>query len=490
MLPSNARKTVWRAQVHYGSPWAGYGIALFLSAASGWGRMALLKGPNPIAPFLLFYPAIALAAFFGGAGPGIAVVAAAGLFGASVFPVFPGAASWVLLAAFGSILIVGFARLRGFRDRSAAIAAESARLRFVIEHVSDWIFLLDEDRKIEYVNRTACEALGFETADLLGRPLEEFEAETPNAALPALLGLCRDGVVPPAEVVLRRGDGSPVTAEVSCSAIQTQKRLVIHVAARDITERKQLDRKLREARQWESLGALSGGLAHDFNNLLTSIMGNASLVRDIVAVDREALALLEGVEQAGERCAGLIRLMLATSGHRPSALEKVRVDELLRETLAAKPLPKGVSVRVESEACEFESYRATMQTLLNGLLANAAEAYGESGGEVAVSVRLGELPRLGQASFEEGKAGPGPYLGVVVEDRGCGMSCDVAERAFNPFFTTKFTGRGLGLPAVRGIVRAHSGILWMRTGPGEGTRVEVWLPAAGYHLSAPLQTHL
>ncbi len=433
---------------------------------------------------------IALAAFFGGAGPGIAVMAAAGLFGAFVFPVFPGTASWVILAVFGSILIVGFARLRGFRDRSAAIAAESARLRFVIEHVSDWIFLLDEDRRIEYVNRTACQALGFETGDLIGRRLEELEAETQSAVLPGLLLQCRDAVVAPAEVALRRGDGSTVAAEVSCSAIRTQKALVIHVAARDVTERKQLDRKLREARQWESLGALSGGLAHDFNNLLTSIMGNASLVRDIVAVDREALALLEGVEQAGERCAGLIHLMLATSGYRSGAREKVRVDELLRETIAAKPLPKGVSVRVDSEACEFESDRATMQTLLNGLLANAAESYGEAGGEVAVSVRLGELLRLGQASFEEGKAGPGRYLGVVVEDRGCGMTGDVAERAFNPFFTTKFTGRGLGLPAVRGIVRAHSGILRMRTGPGEGTRVEVWLPAAGYHLGAPLPTHV
>jgi PAS domain S-box-containing protein len=452
--------------------------------------MALVKGANPIAPFLLFYPAIALAAFFGGAGPGIAVMVAAGLFGAFVFPVFPGAASWVLLGALGSILVVGFARLRGFRDRSAAVAAESARLRLVIEHVSDWIFLLDESRKIEYVNRTACRALGFESTELLGRPLEELEAETQNAALPSLVEQCRDGTVTPAEIVLRRGDGSQVTAEVSCSAIRTRETLVIHVAARDVTERKQIDRKLREARQWESLGALSGGLAHDFNNLLTSIMGNAALAREIVAVDREAVTLLEGVEHAGERCASLIHLMLATSGYRSAARETVRVDELLRETIAARPFPKGVSVRVDSEACEFESDRATMLTLLNGLLANAAESYGESGGEVAVCVRLGELPRLGQASFEEGKARPGKYLGVVVEDQGCGMAGDVAERAFNPFFTTKFTGRGLGLPAVRGIVRAHSGILWMRTKPGEGTRVEVWLPAASYHLSAPLPTHV
>jgi signal transduction histidine kinase len=218
-------------------------------------------------------------------------------------------------------------------------------------------------------------------------------------------------------------------------------------------------------------------------------MGNASLAREMLAEDREAMGLLAGVEQAGERCAGLIHLMLATSGYRPRIVEKVRVDRLLQQAIANRTLPQGVRIRAEAEACEIESDHATIETLLDGLIVNAAESY-TAGGEVTVTVRIGPVPKLGKASFEEGKVGPGTYLGIVVEDHGCGMTGDVAERAFNPFFTTKFTGRGLGLPAVRGIVRAHSGVLWMRTKPGEGTRIEVWLPVSSYHLSASTTAHV
>jgi PAS domain S-box-containing protein len=474
-------------------------VALMLSLGCGWVRLALVRGPHPPAPFLAFYPAVAIAAFIGGAGPGFFVILCSVLFGAFVFPVAPAAASWIALFFFGSICVVGFARLRGLRDRTAAMTMESSRLRFVIDHVSDWIFLLDQNGNIEYVNRTACRQLGYEFADLAGRPFADLEAEPKNALLPDLVARCKDGTPSPIEIALVRRDGSRVSAEVSCTAIRTGAAarkappgsgdLVIHVAARDITERKQLDQKLREARQWESLGALTGGLAHDFNNLLTSVMGNASLAREILAGDREAEMLLRGVEQAGERCAGLIHLMLATSGYKPRTRDRLRVDELLRRVIGSRPLPPGVTVHVEAESCEFESDRATMETLLDGLISNAAESYGAGGGEVLASVRMGEFPQLGQGSFEEGKPIPGTYLGIVVEDHGCGMSRDVAERAFNPFYSTKFTGRGLGLPAVRGIVRAHSGVLWMRTGPGQGTRVEVWLPAAGYHLIEAVTAH-
>ncbi len=417
-------------------------------------------------------------------------MAASAVFGAFLFPVFPDFPSWILLVVIGSVATVGFARLRGLRERSAAVAAESARLRFVIEHVSDWIFLLDGDGRIDYANSTACQALGYEAGDLAGRSVEELEADPEAGALRDLTGRCRNGAVAPVEIVFRRRDQSRVSAEVGCTAISAGGTVVIHLAARDITVRKQLDQKVREARQWESLGALTGGLAHDFNNLLTSVMGNASLAREILSGDREAIALLEGVEQAGERCAGLIHLMLATSGYRPRTGERLRVDELVHSTIQGQALPPGVSVRVEAESCELESDRATMETLLNGLIANATESYGADSGEVTVSVKVSDAPRLGQASFEEGKVGPGPYLGIVVEDRGCGMTDEVAERAFNPFYSTKFTGRGLGLPAVRGIVRAHSGVLWMRTRPGGGTRVEVWLPTASYHLGAQFKTHV
>ena len=120
--------------------------------------------------------------------------------------------------------------------------------------------------------------------------------------------------------------------------------------------------------------------------------------------------------------------------------------------------------------------RRSIDTLLWSLISNAAESYGRQEGVVRVSIRNGPAPRTPKTTFEEGDVGTGECLGIIVEDNGCGMSQEVLERAFDPFFSTKFTGRGLGLPAVRGIVRAYSGKLLLETAVGKGTHVEVWLP--------------
>lgn len=445
--------------------------------------MALVQGPHPVVPFLLFYPAIACAAYWGGRGPGFLVIGGSAVFGALIFPVRPTPASWIALVVFGSAFAIGFAVLRDQRRLSDAIAQESARLRFVVEHVSDWIFMVDGNGRISYANRAACEQTGYTLNQLRGRPLPTLEADPQTQVLSKLVSECGKGPVMPTEAVFSKAGGSKVIAEVSCTSIPVISGRVIHVAARDITERKQLDQKLREARQWESLGALTGGLAHDFNNLLTAIMGNASLARELVAANPDAVELLLSVERAGDRCAELIRLMLATSGYRPRHTERIRVDRLAEDAIAARETPSGVRIVLRSEPCELQSDGATVRTLLSGLIENATESYGNACGEVTVTVLTARAPHLEAGSFQEGEPRDGLYVGIAVEDKGCGMTREVVERAFNPFFTTKFTGRGLGLPAVRGIVRAHSGILWMRTAPNEGTRVEVWLPAAGYHQS-------
>jgi len=476
-MPARISKPVsFRGSVHFGSPLLGYSVALALAVACASARLSFGL-ESRVAPFLFFYVGIALAAFIGGLGPGLAVMLGAGFFGLFVLTEVPATANWIVLVVLGGICTYGFARLRNLRDRTAALAEESATLRFVMERVSDWLFLVDEKGCIRYANQSACAQLRFTPEELLDRPVAELEAESQSGALAELVEQSRNGGAAPAEIVLKRSDGSQVAAEVSCTAIRTGGSLLVHVAARDITDRKQLDQKLREALQWESLGALTGGLAHDFNNLLTAILGNASLVREMLQPNDPAAPLLGAVESAGERCAELIRLMLATSGYRSRNLTTLSLDRIAHEAAAARGLPQTVDVEVKAEACAFFSDYATIDTLLRALITNAAESYGTGPGKVAVSVHSGLLPSLEKGSFQEGEPLGGDYVGIVVEDQGCGMTRDVVERAFNPFFTTKFTGRGLGLPAVRGIVRAHGGVLWMNTKSGEGTRVEVWLPA-------------
>jgi PAS domain S-box-containing protein len=398
----------------------------------------------------------------------------------------PAPVNWVLLAMVAPLLVIFFSHLRRLRNRSSAMAEESRRLHFVVDRASDWIFLTDDSGAIQYTNRTACAQLGFSSEELKGKSIAELTSEPQRNVLRELVTKCRDQAIPPAEVVFERRDGAAVSVEIGCTAIASEGTRILHFAGRDITERKAIDRRLREARQWEGLGSLAGGVAHDFNNLLTSIMGNASLAKEMLAEGHPVAGLLQSIVVAGESSAELVRMMLATSGYRPRYREILRVDEILIKLLSERPLPANVICRTNAEPAVIESDVRSVEMLLWSLIANGADSYGTRGGEVSVSVRCAKASETGQiqapqgADFEDGAVPTVACISVVVEDSGCGMKPEVLERAFDPFFTTKFTGRGLGLPAVRGIVRAHAGKLWLRSRPLEGTRVEVWLPCTRY----------
>ena len=464
-----------------------YSYAVAFVALSGTLRATLLPGKASATPFSFFYPAIILAALLGGAGPGVASTILSALVALLVTPSPPAPINWMVFIVLSPLFVVVFSRLKRLRDRGAAFSAEALKLRFVVDRASDWIILVSRDNEIEYMNQTARASLGYGPDELLGHKIEDLAVEAHRSPLIDLLGKCQHSAVPLAESVWKRRDGSSVPVEVSCSAISVQERQIVHIAARDITERKSIERKLREARQWQGLGSLAGGVAHDFNNLLTSIMGNASLARETLPAGHPVIGLVESIQAAGERSAELVRMMLAASGYKPRYIETIRLDDMLARVLLEHPLPSSIRVLTSAEAATVESDRRSMETLLWSLISNAAEAYAQGEGDVIVSIasvsslsgNMSSPCPSGYELFEDGEAPSGPCAHISVEDHACGMPPEVLERAFDPFFSTRFTGRGLGLPAVRGIVRAHGGRLVLTTRPGAGAKVNVWLPAAG-----------
>jgi PAS domain S-box-containing protein len=468
---------------------AGWLYTIALSLVATVGVLRFIDGLPAVAvveaPFLFFYPMIALGTLFGGAGPGFAAVAFAAIVVTATFPTFPSPANWLVLAIVGPSVVLGFSRLKRLRDRSRALAEESRRLRFVIDRVSDWIFLTDEEGVIQYANQTASTQLAIPPDRLIGARLEDLTAEAQRDAVRELLARCRAQSAPPAEILFKRREQGTVAVEIGCTAISAGDTFVIHVAGRDVAERKAVERKLAEARQWEGLRVLAGGVAHDFNNLLTSILGNASLARAGLPEYHPVAGLIESIERAGERSAELVRMMLASAGYKSRAREALQLDRVLGKLLAERPLAGSVVLKTDPNV-EIETDGGTAETLLWSLVLNAAESYGESKGEVFVSISALTDPAVPDtpADFEDGRMPQGQSVQIVVRDSGSGMTPEVLERAFDPFFTTKFTGRGLGLPAVRGIVRAHGGKLRLRTSPSVGTTVEVWLPVGGHHASA------
>ena len=465
-----------RARMYYGSPLRGYALALAFFGFACICRIVQLRGGFQT-PFLALYPAIALVSFLAGVGPGLATILLGALFAKRFFAYPLDVVNWIFLAVLGPSAVVVFAHLRHVREQGRRAARQLARFKFIGDHASDWILLLRESGQIIYANHRAFGDLGCSESELVGRHIESLVPKEQRSKLTALIQGSISGSVNPIEIAFERRDGSVVMMELGCTAVLTPDDRVIYAMARDIGERKSIDQKMQEVRRWESLGVLAGGIAHDFNNLLTSIMGSASLARELVPQDHEVSPLLGSIVSASERSADLVRLLLATSGYYSRSSEPVQLDQVLTWVLANRMLPPRVRVVPDVGPASVTGDRRTFDTLLWSLITNAAESYGEKGGEVRVTIRQGLPLNSAGASFEEGDPGPQECLCLTVEDEGAGMPAEVLERAFDPFYSTKFPGRGLGLPAVRGIVRAHSGKLWVRTAPGKGTRVEVWLPA-------------
>jgi signal transduction histidine kinase/CheY-like chemotaxis protein len=251
----------------------------------------------------------------------------------------------------------------------------------------------------------------------------------------------------------------------------------------DITEHKRAEGRLREAQKLESLGLLAGGVAHDFNNLLVGVIGNASLAKELLLPDDPVNELLDGVIKTGEQAAHLTRQMLAYSGKGKFLVELLNLSALIHElsSLIRPSISKKIALHLELEQDlpPVEADRGQIQQVFMNLVLNAAEAIGNHEGLITVRTGLLDVnERYMQLQPETAALVPGEYVFLEVRDTGCGMNDATRARIFDPFFSTKFTGRGLGLAAVGGIVRGHKGAIAVSSAPGKGSCFTVLYPAA------------
>jgi PAS domain S-box-containing protein len=287
--------------------------------------------------------------------------------------------------------------------------------------------------------------------------------------------------------ILSRGHG----VYDASGALNVFEGLAIDITAQKDAEtaRIELERKLLEGQKLESLGLLAGGIAHDFNNLLSSILGNASMARLALKPDSGVDEQLRAIESASLRAAELCRQMLAYAGKGRFVVEPADLSMLVEDLLpllkisiahqaALKlDLPRGLPA-IRADATQIR------QIVMN-LVLNAADAVADRAGEITLTTGV---VRLEAAELEGCVAGaelePGEYVFLEVRDDGVGMSPDVMARIFDPFFSTKASGRGLGLAAVLGIVRGHQGALRVDSTPGAGSTFRLFLPPQRASLSS------
>ena len=348
------------------------------------------------------------------------------------------------------------------RERAEIVLREhEQKLRAVFDTALDAIFITDDNRRYVDVNPAACEYIGVAKRDLVGRRIDDFLPPSRLATVEEDWADYLAGGPILAEWETQRVDGSVRIAEASAHPNFVPG---LHIAFfRDVTDRKRLESELLNAQKLESLGRLAGGVAHDFNNLLTGITGYASLLLERANGDAELAADLGEIKRAAERAAELTQQLLAFGRRqmfrpRPLDLNSVltEVAGLLRRLvgdqveLDVRPAPELGVVRADPGQIE--------QVIVN-LVVNARDA----------------LPQGGRVTIETRDADEG-WVELVVADNGIGMDEATRSQVFEPFFTTREQGVGLGLASVYGIVHQSGGEVAVDSAPGEGATFTIRLP--------------
>lgn len=251
-------------------------------------------------------------------------------------------------------------------------------------------------------------------------------------------------------------------------------------------ERRALEVRMRRAQKMESLGVLAGGIAHDFNNLLVGILGNAEILRTRLGDPEPVAVWIDRIETAAMRAADLARQMLAYSGRGAETVEIVSLTEVVEEMVQLLEAGTGHTTTrltvIPRELSMVHADSTQLRQVVMNLVINAAESYGETSGVVEISTGLQVVDReYLDAAIVDDDLPVGEYVYLEVKDQGEGMDPAALERVFDPFYSTKFTGRGLGLSVVLGIVRGHHGAIHVQTEPGTGTSIRVLLPCAEQH---------
>jgi PAS domain S-box-containing protein len=378
--------------------------------------------------------------------------------------VFPAELTLSRLTGEGPVMFVG--HVRDVTERHEAEAA-ARRLAALVEASADAIVLVGLDHRIESWNAGAEQIYGYGREEALGHRVDELIMPPERRAeLPATIERIRDAGSLAFEVPHMRRDGSefPVAATVSAITDAEGAFAGISVIARDTTERHELEVQLRQAQKMEAVGQLAGGIAHDFNNLLTVIGGYSRLARARVAEGPGAAELTE-VERAAERAAVLTGQLLAFS--RRQVLDPVVLDlaEVVRELTPMLERLIGEDIEVEQRS----------DAALPGVLADAGQIE-----QVVVNLAVNArdaMPDGGRLLIET--RADGLFVRLAVTDTGVGIPPEALPHVFEPFFTTKAVGQGtgLGLASVHGAITQSGGNVRVRSKLGEGTTVEISLPA-------------
>ena len=376
-----------------------------------------------------------------------------------------------------------------FAALARALKDSEERYRLLVEKILDGIFIAQDDH-VKFPNPSMTNLLGYTAKELGAVPIAELIRPEDRERVLAryrriLAGENLRGTL--AFGALRKG-GDGFQAEVRAVPIAWEDRPAVLCLLRDVTRQVQLESQLQYAKKMEAVGTLAGGIAHDFNNHLQGISGYIQLLMMRGDRDRTEQGWLMQIERSVQRAAALTKQLLIFSRREESRLEPLDLNEVVRQAqkTLARTIPESIvsELRLAADLRPLEGDAVQLEHVLFNLGINAKDAMPD-GGRIVIGTRN---VRLDEA-FCRSHVGvtPGDYVELSFRDTGHGMEQETLERIFEPFYTTKGVGSGigLGLAIVYGIVQSHRGIILCESSPAAGTTFRIYLPAQERAAAAP-----
>ena len=375
------------------------------------------------------------------------------------------------------------------RKRSEeALAAEKERLAVTMRSMADGFITIDNEGSVLMLNPVAESLTGWKQDEAIGKPLamifQLLNEHTRKRCTLALQRIVEVGVVEGLDgsTLLISRDGSERAVESNAAPIRDRfnGRLGVVVVFRDVTEKRRLEGERQKAEKLESLGVVAGGIAHDFNNLLTAMLGNISLAL-LQEPEAEVGERLGAAKRAIGRAQELAQQLLTFARGGAPVLQTASIEQLLRDTLSH-------TLHGSKAHCEFhfpdglwpvDIDPGQISQVINNLAMNADQAM-PSGGILRVQAENFEL-----MSHSVGLGlDAGRWVKIAMQDQGIGIPEEYLKKVFDPYFTTKPKGSGLGLATAYSIIKNHAGMIAVDSKPGEGSTFTICLPASKHELSA------
>lgn len=368
------------------------------------------------------------------------------------------------------------------KNSETMLAEKTLLLDSILQNAQDiGIITMDLDFRLTYINPLAEKFSGYRAEIVIGKTMQEIHAQ--GNIPPDLFKWVLEKVQEHGEYnfsFTQESDDGVRTIESTLSVIYNQagETTGFLLFSRDVTEWEQSQKMLLEASRMEATATLAAGIAHGFNNLMVGVLGNADLLKmqfdATVGATDKLNAIMDSACKAGE----LVQQLLAFARSGKYQPEIMNLNTTVQETLRLNERSFTPNVRIkwntDPDLNNIEADRAQMNQVVMNLCINAVEAITKSG-RIIISTRNMDIDEEFVAAHPSLKVGP--HVCLSVEDTGCGMDQKTLAKAFEPFFSTKFQGRGLGLAAVYGIVKNHGGYISARSEIGKGTAFEIYLPA-------------